>query len=205
MLFHLPRTGVSSIIAALDENLFVRAAPTRINKLASKYLPFVHRPVDKTYLRVHETARHVRRLLPAEFASYRKIAFVRNPYSWLVSLYELVLQSPNHRHYPAVSAMQGFSGYVDWEIARGKRRQHAYVCDENGALIVDEIGRFERLAQDASRIFESIGVALAPLPIKGRLTRLDYREFYDEATRQKVAKNWADDLALFGYNFDGPV
>lgn len=206
ILLHLPRTGVSSIIAALDESLFVRAVPTAGNKLMSKYLYFWPRPLEKTYLRAHEKAAHVRRLLPAEmFAACRRIAFVRNPYSWLVSLYELVLQSPNHRHYRKVSAMSGFGEYIDWEIRRNKRALHPYLVDRHGGLLVDTIGRFERLRQDAERIFGSLDVELAPLPQVGQFTRRDYREFYDATTRGKVAEHWARDLELFGYDFDGLV
>jgi len=206
LLFHLPRTGVSSIIAALDDGLFVRAAPTTLNKFCSKTLPFLPRAIENTCLRTHETARHVRRLLPREvFDAYRKIAFVRNPYSWLVSMYELVLQSPNHRHYRRLSRMRAFSEYVDWEIRRNKRTQHAYLCDRHGELLVDEIGHFERLADDAARIFRSIDVDIEKLPCIGQFTRRDYREFYDAETRARVARHWARDLALFNYDFDGLV
>jgi Sulfotransferase family len=206
ILLHLPRTGVSSIIAALDDALFVRAAPTLTNKLMSKYVSIVPRPIEKTYFRAHERAVHVRRLVPKTvFERYRKIAFVRNPYSWLVSLYELVLQSPNHRHYERVQAMSGFGEYVDWEIGRRKRDQHRYVLDYNGRMMVDEIGRFERLGEDAARIFGALGVELEPLPRVGQLTRRDYREFYDATSRRKVETHWARDLALFGYDFDGLI
>lgn len=206
ILLHLPRTGVSSVIAALDDHLFVRAAPTAINKLASKYLFIFRRPIAKTCFRAHEKAAHVRRLLPAAtFNTYRKIAFVRNPYSWLVSLYELVLQSPNHRHYAKVSAMGDFGNYVDWEIRRRKRALHPYVLDRKGSLLVDLIGRFERLTDDANRIFDLLGVERGPLPQVGRFTRRDYRDFYDDSSRAKVARHWARDLELFGYDFDGLV
>lgn len=203
---HLPRTGVSSIIRALDDRLFVRAPPTAINKLFSKYLFFVPRPVEKTCFRAHETAIHVRRLLPATtFDDCCKIAFVRNPYSWLVSLYELVLQSPNHRHYRKLTAMTGFGDYLDWEIKRNKRLQGPYVLDGQGNPLVDRIGRFENLANDAATIFRSIDVELQPLPRVGQFTRKDYREFYDQASRRKVEAHWARDLDLFGYDFDGPI
>jgi hypothetical protein len=206
ILLHVPRTGVSSIIRALDDELFVRARPTAVNKLFSKYLFFVARPVKKTYFRAHESALHVRRLMPAAtFDDYCKIAFVRNPYSWLVSLYELVLQSEKHRHYPTLSAMSGFGDYIDWEIGRNKRAQFPYVYDARGRLLVDRIGRFENLAYDAARIFQSIDVELKPLPRIGQFTRRDYRDFYDQASRRKVAAHWARDLELFGYDFDGPI
>jgi len=206
ILLHLPRTGVSSIIAALDDARFVRAAPTPKNKLMSKYLFFVPRPVENTYFRTHETAAHVCRLLPEEqFKNYCKIAFVRNPYSWLVSLYELVVQSPTHRHYKRVTAMSGFGAYVDWEIGRNRRAQYPYVLDRHGKLLIDRVGRYERLAEDAARIFGSIDVDLKPLPRVGQFTRKDYREFYDEALRRRVEAHWARDLERFGYEFDGPA
>lgn len=99
--------------------------------------------------------------------------------------------------------MRGFPEYVDWEIGRGKRRQHPYLLDRDGRWLVDYIGRFERLADDAARIFDAIGVELGPLPRVGQFTRRDYREFYDESSRRKVETAWARDLELFGYDFDG--
>ena len=90
ILLHVPRTGVSSIIRALDDELFLRAPQTPLNKLVSKYAWWLPWPAARTCFRAHETARHVRRLVPAPvFEQFRKIAFVRNPFSWLVSLYEI--------------------------------------------------------------------------------------------------------------------
>lgn len=206
ILLHLPRTGVSSVIAALDDSLFVRAAPTAINKLRSKALFFLPRPIENTYFRAHEKASHVRRLLPADiFDGYCKIAFVRNPFSWLVSLYEIVLQSPRHRHYAELAAMGSFAEYVDWEIARNKRHQLPYLVDGKGRMLVDRLGRFERLAEDTASIFGALDVRLKPLPVVGRFTRRDYREFYDAATRRKVEAHWARDLDRLGYDFDGLI
>jgi hypothetical protein len=206
ILLHLPRTGVSSVIAALDDELFVRAAPTRLNKLMSKALPWAPWPTQRIYFRAHESARHVRRLVPARiFDGFQKIAFVRNPFSWLVSLYELVLQSPRHRHHSMLAAMNGFSDYVDWEIARNKRLQFHYLADRRGNWLIDWLGRYERLAADAAAIFGAIGVPIEPLPHVGRFTRRDYREFYAAPTRRKVEAHWARDLELFGYDFEGLI
>jgi hypothetical protein len=204
ILFHLPRTGVGSVIASLDDSLFVRAETTRANKLLSKHLPWIKRPIEKTYFRTHDTAAHVRRLLgAADFDDYRRIAFVRNPYSWLVSFYEVLKASPKHRHYEAVAAMQGFGEYVDWEIARSKRLLHPYVVDRDDELLVDQIGYYERLSEDTTRIFGRIGITPKPLPHLGQYTPRDYRDYYDAAIKRKVADHWARDLELFGYDFDG--
>jgi hypothetical protein len=204
ILFHVPRTGGSSVIAALDEELFVRALPTLKNKVMSKYLYFIPRPLENTYFRAHETAAGMRRLLPEEmFNNYCKITFVRNPFSWLVSLYEFVLHDPSHRHFERITKMGSFDKYIDWEIRRNKRNQYPYLLDRRGRLLVDAVGRFERLADDAARIFRSIGVDLKPLPHIGQFTRKDYRQYYDDESRRKVEAHWARDLDLFGYDFDG--
>jgi hypothetical protein len=99
--------------------------------------------------------------------------------------------------------MNGFADYVDWEIARNKRLQYPYVTDRRGRLLVDAIGRYERLATDTASVFAAIDVPIEPLPHVGRFTRRDYRDFYDAPTRRKVAAHWARDLELFGYDFDG--
>ena len=101
--------------------------------------------------------------------------------------------------------MHGFGEYVDWETHRRRRSLTPYLVDRDGRLLVDLIGRFERLTDDAARIFGSIGVKLGALPHEGRFTRRDYREFYDAATRDKVTAHWARDLDLLGYDFDGLV
>lgn len=204
ILLHIPRTGVSSLIAALDPDLFYRAKPSALNKLLSKYLWMLPRSQARTSFRTHETINHVRRLLPSdEFESFRKIAFVRNPFSWLVSQYELVVQSPNHRHYPQVSKLNGFSDYIDWEITRGKRFQTPYLFDTNDRLLVDRVGCFENLVDDAKTIFAAIDVELKALPTVGKFTRRDYREFYDSGSKHKVETHWMRDLELLGYDFDG--
>jgi hypothetical protein len=206
ILIHVPRTGGSSFVTSLDPALFIPPPAAPGDKFLSKILPFVPRPLEKVYLRPHETARKARRRLPREvFRDYSKIAFVRNPYSWLVSLYEVRRRGPRHRHHKTVAAMSGFAEYVDWEISRHDRFQHAYLTDRRGALLVDYLGRYERLTEDHKRICEILGLEPSALPRINRATQRDYREYYDEPTRERVAGRWARDLELFGYDFDGLV
>ena len=206
IIFHIPRTAGGSVIWALDDELFVRVAPSPWSKLWSKALPFVRRPPERAFLRTHETAARVQRLLgPDIFAQFRKIAYVRNPYSWLVSFYESLRRSKGHRHQRIVSSLPSFGDYVDWEIARGKRFLHPYVMDRDERLLIDYLGRYERLAQDHAEICELLGIETQALPHLGQRVSKDYREYYDAATKRKVAGAWARDLELFGYDFDGLV
>ena len=49
------------------------------------------------------------------------------------------------------------------------------------------------------------GASTVRVPKVGQFTRRDYRDFYDDSTRSRVATHWARDLDLFGYDFDGLV
>lgn len=101
--------------------------------------------------------------------------------------------------------MRSFREYVDWEVARKKRFLHPYLVDRKGELLVDYLGRYERIATDHEKICRLIGIEPGRLPHLGRATSMGYREYYDGATKRKVAQCWARDLDFFGYDFDGQV
>ena len=84
---------------------------------------------------------------PGMYEEFFSFAFVRNPYSWLVSEFEVVRQNPDHRHYKYLKKMKDFSEYVEWEVRRGKRYQYPLVTDENGQVMVNFLGHFERLRE----------------------------------------------------------
>src|SRR5262249_2778421 len=103
-------------------------------------------PAGWRIYREHATARTIRTQMPrGRFEQYFSFAFVRNPWDWVVSLYSYLLHTPGHRHHARIAAMSGLREYVEFEIARGKRSQHEFICDRDGRVIVDYVGRFESL------------------------------------------------------------
>ena len=50
-------------------------------------------------------------------------------------------------------------------------------------------------------ICDRIGIPRAELEKTNESTRADYRQYYDDSLRQGVAKLYARDLELFGYEF----
>lgn len=77
-----------------------------------------------------------------------------------------------------------------------------FVCDGDGQLMVDRLGRFETLGTDARAIFTRIGLSEARPPHVTRSERAaDYRTYCDAGTRGRVAETYARDIALFGYTF----
>ncbi|MCB1377762.1 MAG: hypothetical protein KDK89_05250 [Alphaproteobacteria bacterium] len=77
-----------------------------------------------------------------------------------------------------------------------------FLLDEDGTMLIDKIGRFETLAQDAASIFTRIGLAGTPLPwVTASDRHPDYRTYYTVQTRDRVAQLYARDIAYFGYCF----
>ena len=52
---------------------------------------------------------------------------------------------------------------------------------------------------------ERLSIERVELPRLGGRKQVDYREMYDDATRDKVAKHWKKDIELFQYDFEQPI
>jgi hypothetical protein len=157
--------------------------------------------------RRHLFARDIRPLVPSEqWDGYFKFAFVRNPWDRLVSWYHMCAQStaPNafarhvQQHAPTFDdfVMRTTTGIAE----RTTWNQLDYVTDEEGSVIVDFIGRYERLPEDSRQVGERLGIAI-DLPHTNRSTHAHYRDYYTDATRDIVARRFARDILHFGYEF----
>ena len=163
---HVNRTGGSSFASVLEPHVDHRQSNARANKLLSSV--GLQRDPKRVHFRAHDSALAVQRRWPREmFDAYYKFAFVRNPCSWLVSLYFRFGTTTSHRHHRHVSKMS-FAEYVAWEVRRDKRHQHRFVCDEDGALIVDFVGRLERLHADLASAYGFTPDALAERVLEHR-------------------------------------
>jgi len=213
------------VLASYSHNfLFIhigKAAGTSIQRALQPYAPAqTHNPFKRypvvlgplcrigglyrfVEFREHVKARTVRRCLPpAVYARLFKFAFVRNPWDVLVSRYAYLLQTTEHPRHKLVKSMTDFSEYLQWEIRRGKQYQHHWVTDATGILIVEFIGHYENLHEDFSEVCRRIGVK-AELPRVNISSHPDYRTHYTPATRDLVARAFARDIEMFGYEFDG--
>lgn len=157
--------------------------------------------------RRHLFARDIRPLVSSElWNGYFKFAFVRNPWDRLVSWYHMCAQAsaPNAFARHIQQNARTFDEFVTRTTTgiaeRTTWNQLDYVTDDDGNVIVDFIGRYERLHEDSRQVGERLGLA-ADLPHANRSAHAHYREYYTDETRDIVARRFARDIHHFGYEF----
>jgi hypothetical protein len=141
----------------------------------------------------HMPISRIRRTLPQRsFESYRKYAFDRNPWDFVVSLYF-------YRRRKGIAANWDFDRFLH----EGRIIQNWDLYTENGAVAVDRVFRFEELEQAVRDIAGETGLDIGPLPDDKRSYREDsgYRSFYTQSSRDLVAARWQKTIALLGYDF----
>ncbi|MCI5167250.1 MAG: sulfotransferase [Candidatus Electrothrix sp. GM3_4] len=158
---------------------------------------------------LHAKAVDVKKELSSElYDSYYKFAFVRNPWDWQVSMYHFILKEFDHVSHTRVRSMKNFEEYLEWVVrtprpfARGATKfQKDVLTGKNGGLLVDFVGRFERLEQDFIRICREISIN-ATLPKINATVHKDYRSYYNQKTKRIVEEHFREDIELFGYVFN---
>jgi hypothetical protein len=157
--------------------------------------------------RRHMSAAELRTLVaPDVWNAYFKFAFVRNPWDRLVSWYHMCVQTPTANAFARyikdnAPTFDDFLKKTTTGMAeRTTRNQLDYVTDEHGEIIVDFVGRYERLGDDFARIEDRLGFR-AELPHVNRSAHEDYRKYYTDETRDIVSQRFAKDIRHFGYAF----
>lgn len=136
------------------------------------------------------------------FRSYYSFAFVRNPWAWVLSNYTYGLSNPRHSRHDLYKSFDSFSEYLMWHCREDRKIkfQRDYVCDDQGNVIIDFVGKQERLANDFSIICKTIGVQTS-LPTLNVSRHSNYRESYTNETRLLVRETFKEDIELFDYEF----
>lgn len=209
LFVHIAKTGGTSIRAALeglrwrDPWYYPMFLCSRFSHLSG------HRLATK--LPRHAKAIAAQELLPREFFdSLFKFAFVRNPWDLQVSsFHHLRRERPR-----LLGEHQGFEDFLRWKLDPQRPYQYHidtsialqsdYLVDLHGRVIVDFVGRYERLHEDFACACARIGIPTPVLPHarQARDRDRDYRGYYNDATAELVARHCARDIDLLGYRFD---
>ncbi|ARN73893.1 sulfotransferase family protein [Oceanicoccus sagamiensis] len=140
-------------------------------------------------------------------------AFVRNPLDRLVSSYtDKILdvrnagKSKNIFWNLDINLDMSFEDFVervaeipDEKIDRHLRAQSYFLCN-NGQVIPDFIGRFEKMSEDWSELAARFG--LPELPHKNKSTKSKSKTIYTLKSAQMAAERYQEDIENFGYGDD---
>jgi hypothetical protein len=196
---HIPKTGGSSV-----EDVIWPGERTE----ADLWMGFVSRYRNKyqTGGLQHLLARQIRQEVGAEiFDNYFKFTFVRNPWDRAVSQFASMRDRADLRELIGMAPHASFFEYlqlterhrhVQWEP------QVEFLRDENRALLVDFVGRFEMLEHDARVVFERLGIRRARLPHRNRSKHRHYRKYFDQHSREWIRSRYREDVETLGYEFD---
>jgi hypothetical protein len=208
LLVHIAKTGGTSVRAALDRYRW--RDPYRVAQFICSKLSTLtgHRLGIK--LPRHAKAIAAREMLPREYyEGLFKFAFVRNPWDLQVSSFHHIRRERPH----LLASHDDFAAFLHWKLDPERpyqyhidtsiERQSDYLVDLDGEVIVDFIGRYERLEEDFREACRRIGIPFPGLPERRRARdrERDYRSYYDDATAALVAERFRRDIELLGYTF----
>jgi Sulfotransferase family len=137
------------------------------------------------------------------YASYFRFAFVRNPWDRLVSCWrdkiigsDRFLSSDNGQNF------EGFVNYVakfiDLEYGNPHLRLQSRLIDINH---IDFLGRFETFEEDLEKVMKILDIEATIKKINATDRKADYRDYYIERTKNKVAELYKKDIQIFNYKF----
>jgi len=139
-------------------------------------------------------------------------AFLRNPYDRLVSAYSY-LRMPTAHWADVEDCKKYVARYVDFRdfVVRGIgggealeqrhcRPQVSWITDSGGLVVTNFLGRFERLQDDFDEVCRRVGWDRMEIPSINASPHGPYDGYYDEETAGIVARIYAKDFELGGYN-----
>jgi hypothetical protein len=100
-----------------------------------------------------------------------------------------------------------FDFFVKHMLRYYKPNNEPFYFDGSGSMGLDFVIRYENLANDYATVCERIGIPPSELPelkTKSRGERRHYSTYYDDRTREIVAKAYRRHVDHFGYRFNGP-
>lgn len=84
------------------------------------------------------------------------------------------------------------------------RPQLAILQDGEGRFLPSTMLRFENLQGDFSKLCDQLGIPHRRVPIRNAGKRRPYWTYFDDSTRERVARLFQADIEKFGYSFAPP-
>ncbi len=150
---------------------------------------------------------------PNTFKRYYKFTFVRNPWDRLVSTFFFLKKgglTEKDKIWAEANllAFTDFKDFVKQWLSEENinnslhfQHQHVFLEDKKGNIAVDFIGRFENIDKDFKTITDTLNIKRLLKKTNISQRKKDYRDYYDEETKEIVRKVYNKDIQLFNYEF----
>ena len=212
----IPKTAGTSIVDHLDPYLNQELRDLDLGdheRIRDNHFPEkgIYKPGIISILKENHLNKHF------DINSYFKFAFVRNPWDVRLSRYfylrDTEIAYNTKKNLPTDNSALSldfkswcFSG--EWFPAQNwscknktQGGQIGFLQNDNFEIDIDYIGKFENLQEDFNNICDQIGIENKKLPHHNKSKHKHYTKYYDDETREFVAKNYAKDIEYFGYEF----
>lgn len=214
IFIHVPKTGGTSIQFLLENNPEFECDVVG-HFYNAKDKDFEEHPLMSKTLDVHAGAKKIKAYFDdnnLDWDSYFKFGFIRNPWDLMVSQYCYFMQSLDNQITTEknLELIKEFKNKPAKEFIK-KITEHDYtnvfLCEAKTHIpMIDYFGRLETINEDMNRIIQMINPNLDVDNFK--LTKenttkrqRDYREYYDEETKNIVREVFKKTIELGDYEF----
>lgn len=176
--------------------------------------PYENQEFDPSHLygggAQHMSILEIREKMDAgQFEKYWKFCIVRNPWDRFISHVawknKKWMRAEDPSRQELLSELTGLikARLLNRLIEPHLKEQWQFVCDRDGQLLVDFVGRYEKLDQAWKTICEKTGVS-GELEKRMGSTHEKYTSYYNILTRFVIYLIYKKDIKMFGYRFSGP-
>ncbi len=140
-----------------------------------------------------------------QYNDYFKFAIVRNPWAREVSRYHYQRKTPSHEFYKEANKLS----FKKWLKKRHKDKTFMdfygapmldWISDDPGNIIIDFIARLETINKDWPMICSKLKID-SQLPVLNISEHKHYTVYYDDETREMIARAYEKDIKYFGYKY----
>lgn len=207
IFIHIPKTGGSTI-----EKIFHPQKKDRNER--NLYGQHANSPLEGGLQHLTST-KIIERVGSELFEDYFTFSFVRNPWDKMVSQYSYLNHMPGMREKIGIGPDTNFKEYL--KVVDKTDRKHAqlqpqshFITDDDGKINVDFIGRFENFEGDLRLLLKRFalgrsffGLFNRKIPKVNASRRKNTGIYYDDESRELVARIYKKDIELFNYQFPG--
>ena len=204
IFFALPKTGSTTIRFCLDQYFNADGiAPAQgeyIKSVGESKSPYYHHGSLKNLKEEFLNNNWI-------WSKYFKFTFVRNPFDRIVSFYHYYRQDLGYVERPELkpeSYLKLVKASQDSSFADFIKYNKIYIMPSQFEQIKGGevfIGKSENFQEDFNTVCDKIGIPQQQLPHKNKSKHKHYTEYYDDETKEIVAKQFAEDIGRFRFEF----